>query len=751
MVYLRGDADAARLREADRARQNRLEVVKALSTGEISRRDLFKWGLFTASGALALKHGFSPYAKSAYAAVPTGTPRSPLFGAQKFTQPLNRVRTQTPYAMTRDAAGNALFPTALGERPAKRLSYHNDFNANRTDPRYINPLSKRGPIEGRPPGEFFAHQRWDEFFPKVGYVSSLAPVANGSAFHPAFPAQQPNSVWTWGEGKSGRGIATPFMIKARYGEPVMFRAYNNLPLLRTENNGFGRNETQLHFHNAHNGAESDGAANVHHFPGTFYDYRWSTALARRDMINTGATDRRASAPNGSGGLNLVPGDWRELQGTMWCHDHRFFFTAENVYKGNLGFINIYSGRDRGNEVLNDGVNLRLPSGSALDWGNVDFDVNLLLTDAAFLPDGQLFFDIFDTDGFLGDVPLVNFGYAPFFEVLPRKYRFRLANCCMSRFLKLALVKADGTKVPFQMIANDGNFLVNPVNLTELDQQATGERYDIIVDFSSFKVGDTIKVVNLLQQTNGRMPDFDVSVAQALAGVAVDPMVGAILEFRVASSVKSVDAPGTTIFSSAFDNSQVPAILTEQIPIVAPVRTRVIEFVRGANTSRLANGKCIPDCPEYADFPWGIKINGQEAHSLNANRVSLLIPKPGDVEHWTYANPSLGWDHPIHLHFEEGVTMNRGGAYIPPQERNARKDVWRLRPGGKVQFQVRFGEFGGSYIAHCHNTVHEDFAMAARVQLINATTGRGSITPTPNPTPDGVVFTNPTVLPGARKL
>ena len=28
----------------------------------------------------------------------------------------------------------------------------------------------------------------------------------------------------------------------------------------------------------------DGAANVHHFPGTFYDYRWSTTLARRDKI-----------------------------------------------------------------------------------------------------------------------------------------------------------------------------------------------------------------------------------------------------------------------------------------------------------------------------------------------------------------------------------------------------------------------------------------------------------------------------------
>ena len=39
-----------------------------------------------------------------------------------------------------------------------------------------------------------------------------------------------------------------------------------------------------------------------------------------------------------------------------AHDHRFFFTAENVYKGNLGMINYYSGPDRGHEQLNDGVN-----------------------------------------------------------------------------------------------------------------------------------------------------------------------------------------------------------------------------------------------------------------------------------------------------------------------------------------------------------------------------------------------------------
>jgi hypothetical protein len=45
----------------------RLEVVKALSHGRISRRELFRMGVFTAAGALVLKNGLSPFARSAYA------------------------------------------------------------------------------------------------------------------------------------------------------------------------------------------------------------------------------------------------------------------------------------------------------------------------------------------------------------------------------------------------------------------------------------------------------------------------------------------------------------------------------------------------------------------------------------------------------------------------------------------------------------------------------------------------------------
>jgi FtsP/CotA-like multicopper oxidase with cupredoxin domain len=759
MFFLTEKASRIRLREAQRARDNRAEIVKALSHGQITRRDLYKWGIFTATGALALKNGLSPFARSAFADgdVPTGTPPSPLFGARKFTQVMPRLQLQTPIPLTRTPStdpasiGDAAFPAALNERPARRLSYHTDFTANPADPRFINPLTGVGPIEGRPPGPVFAHQRWNEFFPKVGYISSWTGVGPKQSFHPNFPAQATNSVWTYGVGNvTNQATLPPPLIKGRYGEPIIRRIYNRTPVLRTDNNGFGRNEHQLHHHNAHNGAESDGAANVHHFPGTFYDYRWSTTLARRDTINTGATDPRASGPDGNGGLVNVAGDFRELQGTLWAHDHRFFFTAENVYKGALQMVNYYSGPDRGNEEINDGINLRLPSGRQLDSGNLDFDVNLIVSDSAQDPTGQLFFDIFDTDGFLGDVPLVNSAYAPVLEVLPRKYRFRILNACMSRFIQLQLADESGDAVPFQFICNDGNLVVNPIPLTSLDQQGTAERYDIVVDFSTFPIGDTVQLVNTLLQTDGRLPTGQVSLKSALKGVPSDPMVGPILQFNVVSQVMSVDDPTVMLSAKDPDLSQVPAVLTQQIPIVAPVRTRVVTWGRGGGDSRGANGQCTPDCPETAQFNWVVSVDGGQQHSMNANRIQLLVPKAGEIEHWTYVNGGGGWDHPIHLHFEEGITMNRGSDRIPATEKLVRKDVWRLRPGGQVQFQIQFGEYGGSYVNHCHNTVHEDFALLMRIQLLTGVAGtpQAAITPTPNPTPAGVVFTTPEVLPEA---
>jgi FtsP/CotA-like multicopper oxidase with cupredoxin domain len=751
-MYLKKDAAKNRVREAENARKNRAEIVRALSVGQVSRRDLFRWGIFTTGGLLALKNGLSPFAPSAYgASIPTGTPRTPLFGTIPFTQPLPRLNVQTPHRLTESVIGGekvCAFPSQLGETwQAKRLSWHTDFTADPTE--YRNPLTNRGPCEGRPPGEWFAHQRWNEYTPEVGFLMSLGRAKSGTRFAPGLPNQEPNTVWTFGSGGLGtRGVLPPPLIKMRYGEPAAVRIYNSLPKNRAENNGFGRNEASTHNHNGHNGFASDGACNAYHFPGTFYDYHWSTTLARAATVNTYATDPRASGPDDGSGLVNVPGDFRELQGSLWFHDHRFFFTAENVYKGHVGMLNYYSGKDRGHEKHDDGINLRLPSGTKLPWGNIDFDVNLMISDFATDQQGQLFFDIFDTDGFLGDNLLVNFAHAPYFDVLPRKYRFRLLNACMSRFIRLVLVNASGTIVPITVIANDGNFLVNPVSVGRLDPQGTGERFDVIVDFSQFRIGEKLWLLNIMEHDDGRGPKETVGIKKALNRQADDPGVGPVLKFVVSNSVKSADVPGETYYAASHtDDSKIPLVLTEQIPEVTPKRVREIEFKR-LNT--IDQDECFPECGEKEAFPWGIRIDGESQHFLNANRASLVVPRPNEVEHWILKNGGGGWDHPVHLHFEEAITLRRKGVALSPTERLARKDVWRLGEGGEVRIQVQFSEYAGAYVTHCHNTVHEDFAMLMRYQILAEDDGTGNpliaVSPTPHPSEDGVDYVDPEILP-----
>ena len=147
---------------------------------------------------------------------------------------------------------------------------------------------------------------------------------------------------------------------------------------------------------------------------------------------------------------------------------------------------------------------RLPSGRAKSWGNLDYDVNLMLADKAWDAHGQLFFDIFEDDGFLGDQITVNLAYKPYFEVERRKYRFRILNGAVARFFKIAL--SDGS--PMIQIANDGNLLPKPVTLTQLDELGIAERYDIVIDFSRYKVNDRVWMVNLAEHLNGKKPFRD---------------------------------------------------------------------------------------------------------------------------------------------------------------------------------------------------------------------------------------------------
>ncbi|MFL5423135.1 MAG: multicopper oxidase family protein, partial [Myxococcales bacterium] len=465
------------------------------------------------------------------------------------------------------------------------------------------------------------------------------------------------------------------------------------------------------------------------FPGQFYDYHWPIVHAGIfSGINANATDKKAGRPDDDGGITKLPGDWHETMSTHWFHDHMFSFTSQNVYKGNAAMFNLYSSLDRGNEALNDKVNLRLPSGTAKAWGNLDYDVNLMLADKAWDANGQLFFDIFDLDGFIGDVMTVNLLYKPYFEVEARKYRFRILNASVSRFFKIAL--SDGS--PMIQIANDGNLLPSPVVLTELDEQGIAERYDIVIDFSRYTVGSKVWMVNLTEHENGKKPSRDLSLADALAGVSADSCVGKFLEFRVARKPAKPDV------------SQVPKTLIpnpdlSKIPVS---RERIFEFGRDAVQTT--------NDPASSFFgPWGIKTDGGSMLAADFGRISAA-PRLGTREIWTLRNGGGGWDHPIHIHFEEGQVLARDGSArrVPAWERG-RKDVYRLRPSGDITITMQFRDWGGMFMEHCHNTVHEDNAMLLRWEIDASGAPFLRPLPTPIPTPQGVTFEPPTdVLPTA---
>jgi hypothetical protein len=137
--------------------------------------------------------------------------------------------------------------------------------------------------------------------------------------------------------------------------------------------------------------------------------------------------------------------------------------------------------------------------------------------------------------------------------------------------------------------------------------------------------------------------------------------------------------------------------------------------------------------------------------MDPRRLSAAPQKNSDqLEVWRLLN-SGSWSHPIHIHFEEGIIIRRDGVEPPPWEKYARKDVYRLGPaedsGKSVEIALRFREFAGTFMEHCHNTQHEDHAMLLRWDIENP--GQVKMMPAPIPSWDGVSYVDTVALPEAR--
>jgi FtsP/CotA-like multicopper oxidase with cupredoxin domain len=278
---------------------------------------------------------------------------------------------------------------------------------------------------------------------------------------------------------------------------------------------------------------------------------------------------------------------------------------------------------------------------------------------------------------------VNGKIQPFFEVHPRRYRFRLLDSGPSRFYQFHLTDPNDLTqtLPFWQISNDGNLLPRPVQVTNT-LISVAERMDVIIDFSKFLPGTSIYLENRLEQTDGRAPNGKVLPAgQGNFVMRFDVTLPPVTDNSAdpATVIKYYDVP---------DRSDVPRL------------TRTFRFERQGGM-------------------WAVNNR-----LINCAETRFRV-RQNTAERWILQNNSGRWQHSIHIHFEEFQIVSRNGV-APPLVERGRKDVARLQFNEEIELYRRFRDFLGRFPMHCHNVVHEDHAMMLIFEIDNQ--GDGLIQP-----------------------
>jgi spore coat protein A len=456
-------------------------------------------------------------------------------------------------------------------------------------------------------------------------------------------------------------------IEARKDKPVEVKWINELPLshlfpvdttLHGTRDGEPEVKTVVHLHGAHTKPQFDG------YPEDWYTSNESKNFATSNYKN----DQEPAA--------------------LWYHDHAMGSTRLNVYAGLAGLYNI---RDDVEDALN------LPGG--------DYEVPIVIQDRLFTEDGSLFYPSTSPvptapvpsviPVLFGNVTVVNGKTWPFFEVEPRKYRFRVLNGSNSRPYRLRLVPdaAPETSLPYYQIGTDGGLLDKPVpvgkvaNGAPVGPQVTvapAERADIVVDFSGFEPGDVITMKNL------GINDFPSTES-----------VTFIMQFKM-------------IESSGADTSDLPKRL-RQVPRLDPadaVRTRNLTLdLTTDNYGRpkflLNNALWMDPITEKPKLNtteiWNFVNMTPNGHPMHVHLVTfeVLIRRKFDVEHYR----------------ETGEIVFLPGApnMLPPNEKGMR-DMVRVPAGTVVQIIAHF-DVPGRFVWHCHLLDHEDHEMMRPFEVV----------------------------------
>jgi FtsP/CotA-like multicopper oxidase with cupredoxin domain len=375
-------------------------------------------------------------------------------------------------------------------------------------------------------------------------------------------------------------------------------------------------------------------------------------------------------------------------GMYWFHPHPHQLTAPQVYYGLAGLF-----------IVSDDEE------AALDLPAGEYDLPLVIQDRTFDSQNQMAYlanGMMDQMiGFLGDTILVNGAPNAVMNIKASAYRLRLLNGSNSRIYKLAW--QDST--PLTVIATDGGLLEAPVTRDYLTL-APGERVELWADFSGRTMGSEMRLVSLpfsgFSSSGGGMMGGGMMGGSSLPnGAPFD-----ILNLKVGEK--------------GADVLPLPAHLS------TIVRHRAEDAVNQNN----------PRSFTLAMQGMIHTINGRvfEMDSVARDEIVRL----GDLEIWEFANLEGGggggmgmgmmnmqMPHPMHIHgvqFQvlgrelaqrnESVYQDLSSGFVD----NGWKDTVLVMPGEKVQVLVRFENYAGTFLYHCHNLEHEDAGMMRNYKI-----------------------------------
>ncbi len=367
-------------------------------------------------------------------------------------------------------------------------------------------------------------------------------------------------------------------------------------------------------------------------------------------------------------------------GTYWFHPHPHGKTGPQVYSGLAGLFLVSDDEEQA---------LGLPSGS--------YDLPLVIQDRTFDQNNQLVYltggRMQRMTGFLGNQILVNGQPEASFNVASNVYRLRLLNGSNSRIYKVAW--SDGT--PLTVIGTDGGLLEKPVRKPYI-MLGPAERIELWVDFSQYNVGDRPKLVSLPFSGAGGMGMMGggmMGVGRRRRGRSLPNGSGFdLMRFNITKKEK----PGSKLPEKL---STIPAVHVAEA--INTNRPRSFTFAMGMGTATI-NGRTFQMT----------RVADDEIVKLNTTEVWELI-NGGGRGMGMMGGGMMQMPHPVHVHGLQFRIIERtpGAGWSSMKDGfvdSGWKDTVLLMPGMRAKILLRFEDFTGLYLYHCHNLEHEDMGM-----------------------------------------